>query len=283
MKKFSKKLLVMLLALAMMFSFAACGSDEPAGGEGEGETAGDGSLQAVLDKGVMQIGAEGNWVPYVYHNEDGELVGFEVEMAKAIGEKLGVEVNHDIADSWDGVLAGLEADRYDVVICGAGPTPERQEKYEVARPYGEQVVALVARADDESIQGWEDLEGKVSANSLSSSSGNIARKYGAELVEASLEEAMMMINDGRADCQVNDAYAISMYIEKNPDKNLRIAAYYVPENQYEIQSAPIIKKGNVELCEAIDQAVAELIEDGTARELCVKYFGEDFAAGVSLY
>lgn len=282
MKKFSKKVLAVLLMLAMMFTFAACGgNDEPAATDGE--TEGDGSLQKVLDAGVLEIGAEGNWIPYVYNDESGNLVGFEVEMAKAIADKLGVEVNYNIADSWDGVLAGLEADRYDVVICGAGPTPERKEKYEVARPYGEQVVALVCRADDESIQGFEDLEGKTSANSLSSSSGNIARAYGAELVEASLEEAMMLIQDNRADCQVNDAYAISVYLEKNPDANLRIADYYEPENAYEVQSAPIIKKGNVDLCEAIDAAVAEIIEEGTARELCVKYFGEDFANGVTLY
>lgn len=282
MKKFSKKVLAVLLMLAMMFTFAACGgNDEPAATDGEAQ--GDGSLQKVLDAGVLEIGAEGNWVPYVYNDENGDLVGFEVEMAKAIADKLGVDVNYNIADSWDGVLAGLEADRYDVVICGAGPSPERKEKYEVARPYGEQVVALVCRADDESIQGFDDLEGKTSANSLSSSSGNIARSYGADLVEASLEEAMMLIQDNRADCQVNDAYAISVYLEKNPDANLRIAAYYEPENAYEVQSAPIIKKGNVDLCEAIDAAVAEIIEEGTARELCVKYFGEDFANGVTLY
>lgn len=277
MKKFSKKALVLLLMFAMVFTFAACGGDDNTDSEG------DGSLQKVLDAGVLEIGAEGNWVPYVYNNEDGDLVGFEVEMAKAIADKLGVEVNYNIADSWDGVLAGLEAERYDVVICGAGPTPERKEKYEVASPYGEQVIALVCRADDDSIQGFEDLEGKTSANSLSSSSGNIARNYGAELVEASLEEAMMMIKDNRADCQVNDAYAINEYIKKNPDANLKVADYYVPENQYEIQSAPIIKKGNVELCEAIDKAVQEIIAEGTAKELCTKYFGEDFANNVSLY
>ena len=223
------------------------------------------------------------WVPYVYNDEDGNLVGFEVEIAKAIAEKLGVEANFNVADSWDGVLAGLEADRYDVVICGAGPTPERKEKYEVASPYGEQVVALVCRADDDSIQSFEDIKGKTSANSLSSSSGKIARSYGANLVEASLEQAMMMIRDKRADCQVNDAYAINEYIKKNPDANLRIAAYYEPKEQYEIQSAPIIKKGNVALCEAIDKAVKEIIADGTAKKICEKYFGKDFANNVSLY
>lgn len=277
MKKFSKKALVLLMVFTLVFTFAACGDSSSQ------DTDEDASLQNVLDAGVLQVGAEGNWVPYVYNDENGDLVGFEVEMAKAIADKLGVEANFNIADSWDGVLAGLEAERYDVVICGAGPTPERKEKYEVASPYGEQVIALVCRADDDSIQSFEDIEGKTSANSLSSSSGKIARTYGANLVEASLEEAMMMIKDNRADCQVNDAYAINEYIKKNPDANLKIAAYYVPENQYEIQSAPIIKKGNVALCEAIDQAVKDIIAEGTAKELCAKYFGEDFANNVSLY
>ena len=261
MSKFSKKALVLLLMLAMVLTFAACGGDDSKDSEG------DNSLQKVLDAGVLQVGVEGNWVPYVYNDEDGNLVGFEVEIAKAIAEKLGVEANFNVADSWDGVLAGLEADRYDVVICGAGPTPERKEKYEVASPYGEQVVALVCRADDDSIQSFEDIKGKTSANSLSSSSGKIARSYGANLVEASLEQAMMMIRDKRADCQVNDAYAINEYIKKNPDANLRIAAYYEPKEQYEIQSAPIIKKGNVALCEAIDKAVKEIIADGTAKKM----------------
>ena len=277
MSKFSKKALVLLLMLAMVLTFAACGGDDSKDSEG------DNSLQKVLDAGVLQVGVEGNWVPYVYNDEDGNLVGFEVEIAKAIAEKLGVEANFNVADSWDGVLAGLEADRYDVVICGAGPTPERKEKYEVASPYGEQVVALVCRADDDSIQSFADIKGKTSANSLSSSSGKIARSYGANLVEASLEQAMMMIRDKRADCQVNDAYAINEYIKKNPDANLRIAAYYEPKEQYEIQSAPIIKKGNVALCEAIDKAVKEIIADGTAKKICEKYFGKDFANNVSLY
>ena len=169
MKKFSKKALVLLMVFTLVFTFAACGDSSSQDADE------DASLQNVLDAGVLQVGAEGNWVPYVYNDENGDLVGFEVEMAKAIADKLGVEANFNIADSWDGVLAGLEAERYDVVICGAGPTPERKEKYEVASPYGEQVIALVCRADDDSIQSFEDIEGKTSANSLSSSSGKIAR------------------------------------------------------------------------------------------------------------
>lgn len=161
-----KKLLALLLCLAMVFCFAACGgSNEPA--ENTDETSGDGSLQAVLDRGVLRVGAEGNWAPYVYNDESGALVGFEVEMAAEIAKRLGVEVEEEPSDSWDGVLAGLEADRYDVVICGASPKPERQEAYECGIPYGEQLIGLVVASDNEEIKDWTDLEGKVSANSQS--------------------------------------------------------------------------------------------------------------------
>ena len=267
-----KKILVLLVVFAMMFCLSATAFAE-----------GDGSLQKFLDRGVLRVGAEGNWSPYVYNEPDGTLVGFEVEMAAAIAEKLGVGIEENPSDSWDGVLAGLEANRYDVVICGASPNPSRQEAYEVTQPYGEQLIALVVSEKNEDIKEWSDLKGKVSANSLTSSSGNIARNYGAELVEASLEEAMMLIRDGRADCQVNDAAAINAYIAANPNAGVKIALYYTPENAYEIQSAAIIKKGNVELRDAIDNAISELIEEGTAYELCVKYFGKDFADNVTLY
>lgn len=267
-----KKTLALILCLTMVMALGVTAFAD-----------GDGSLQKVLDRGVLRVGAEGNWSPYVYNEADGTLVGFEVEMAAAIAEKLGVSVEENPSDSWDGVLAGLEADRYDVVICGASPNPTRQEAYEVSQPYGEQLIALVVKADNEDIKDWSDLAGKTSANSLTSSSGNIARSYGAELVQASLEEAMMLIRDGRADCQVNDAAAINAYLAANPEAGVKIAFYYTPENAYETQSAAIIKKGNEDLCKAIDEAIAEIIKEGTAYELCVKYFGEDFANNVSLY
>lgn len=301
MKKTMKMLAVAALGVSMVMSLAACGGSKPEekpaekpaetakveseapATEAKGETPADGSLQAVLDRGVLRVGAEGNWAPYVYNELDGTLAGYEVEMAAAIAEKLGVTVEEEPSSSWDGVLAGLEADRYDVVICGASPKPERLEAYEVSQAYGEQLIALVVKADNEDIKDWADLKGKTAANSLTSSSGNIARSYGAELVEASLEEAMMLIRDGRADCQVNDAAAINAYMAANPECGVKIACYYTPEHEYEIQSAAMIKKGNVALRDAIDKAIDEIIAEGKAYELCVKYFGEDFANNVSVY
>ena len=264
----------------MIFSFAACGSSEESA-----EEEGDGSLQRVLDAGKLSVGAEGNWEPYVFNNSDGDLDGFEVAMAEEIAKRLGVELDmaSNISDSWDGVLAGLDASRYDAVICGCSPNPERQEAYECSDPYGEQLIAMVVKKGNTEISSFEDLEGKVSANSLSSSSGKIAKSYGAELVEASLEQGMLLIEQDRADCTINDAASINAYLKANPDANVEIAAYYEPENAYEIQSAVVMRKGDSDLCKAINEAIKEIIADGTAKKLAEKYFGEDFANNVTLY
>lgn len=296
-----KKLLAAVLLVAMAGSLAACGNSGKTDNSGsasndqktaqtssDAEQGGtDDSLRRVLDAGVLSVGAEGNWEPYVYNQDGtGELDGFEVQMAAEIAKRLGVKVDeadHIVGDSFDGVIAGLDAKRYDVVICGVCPTPERQEKYNMSDPYGEQLIALVTKGDNDQIKGFDDLKGKTSANSLSSSSGNIARSYGAELTEASLEQGMLLIQQGRADCTINDAASINSYMKANPKADVKIAAYYEPKNQYEIQSSVMCRKEDKALCDAINGAIKEIIADGTAKKLAVKYFGEDFADNVSLY
>ena len=121
----------------------------------------DDSLQKVLDAGKLVVGAEGNWEPYVFHNENGELDGFEVAMAGEIAKKLGVELDmaNNIADSWDGVLAGT--DEKDMMwICSCAPTPERKDIYTVSEPYGEQLIGLVVKKDNEAIKGLSRFKGE---------------------------------------------------------------------------------------------------------------------------
>ena len=86
-----------------------------------------------------------------------------------------------------------------------------------------------------------------------------------------------------ADCTINDAASINAYMKANPDADVKIAAYYEPENEYEIQSSVMCRKEDKALCDAINKAIHEIISDGTAKKLAEQYFGEDFASNVSLY
>lgn len=294
-----KRLIPSVLSLALVFSLAACGGgDSSANTPAQNETTpaqsettpaqteGDGSLQRVLDAGKLTIGAEGNWIPYVY-NEDGtgDLTGFEVEIAKEVASRLGVEAEFQISDSWDPVLAGLDAARYDIVICGVNPNPERQEKYACTIPYAENPYCLVVNGDNTEITSFEDLSGKLCINSPSSAAGQIAESYGATTADGDLTAAMDQLNTGRADAHVNNVAAVEAYMAERPDVNVKIVATYVPPEgeEYTIQSSGMLRKEDQELCDKVSEILQEMIDDGTCYDLTVKYFGQATADSVSLY
>ena len=298
-----KKLVPAALSLALVLSLAACGggttnspapetdspaasTDSPAASTETAAPEDDGSLQRVLDAGVLTVGNEGNWIPYVY-NEDGtgDLTGFEVEVAREIGARLGVDVEFQTADGWDPVLAGLDASRYDVVICGVNPNPERQEKYACSIAYAENPYCLVVNGDNTDITSFEDLEGKLCINSPSSAAGQIAQRYGATTADGDLTAAMEQLNTGRADGHVNNVAAVEEYMESRPEVNVKIAAIYEPaeENRYEIESSVLCRKEDQSLCDGISEVLQEMIDDGFLYDLTVEYFGQSVADSTSIY
>ena len=112
-----KRTIAVLLAVISAVSLAACGSKTQANSAENGGA--DNSLQTVLDRGTLRAGAEGNWNPFIYNDlATGDLVGYEVEIVEEIAKRMGVKVEWSIANQWDGVIAGLQANRYDVVFCG---------------------------------------------------------------------------------------------------------------------------------------------------------------------
>lgn len=279
-----KKILAAVLALMMIASLAACGKKADDNNNGDNNT--DNSLQRVLDAGKLSIGAEGNWIPYVYNDEGtGDLTGFEVEVAKEIAKRLGVEAEFQISDSWDPVMAGLDAARYDVVICGVNPKPERQEKYAVSASYAENPFCLVVNGDNEEIKSFEDLNGKVCANSPSSTAGQIAQSYGATTADTDLTGAMDMLNTNRVDGHVNNVAAVDEYMKNRPDVNVKIAAVFQPadDQKYMIESAAMFRKEDQALCDKVSEIIGEMIQDKTLYNLTVKYFGQTVADSVSLY
>lgn len=276
-----KRVLAAVLALLMIASLAACGKKNDENSKGE-----DKSLQRVLDAGKLSIGAEGNWIPYVYNDEGtGTLTGFEVEVAQEIAKRLGVTADFNISDSWDPVMAGLDAARYDVVICGVNPKPERQEKYAVSASYAENPFCLVVNGDNEEIKSFDDLKGKLCANSPSSTAGQIAQSYGATTADTDLTGAMDMLNTKRVDGHVNNVAAVDEYMKSRPDVNVKIAAIYEPaaDQKYMVESAAMFRKDDQALCDKVSEIINEMIKDKTLYNLTVKYFGQTVADSVSLY
>ena len=258
MRKF-KVVVVALLALIL----AVC----PALADGEDQ------LAAIKAKGEIVVATEGAWVPWTYHDEQGNLVGFDVEVAKAIADKLGVTATFAETE-WDGIFAGLDAGRYDIAANGVEVTDERAEKYNFTTPYGYIRTALIVRADNDDITSFEDLAGKHTANSIASTYMTLAESYGATAVCVdTLDQTIQMVLSGRADATLNAEVSFYDYMAVHPDANIKVVALTDDASRVSI---PVRKdEKSASLLEAINQAIAELDEEGELSRISEKYFGKD--------
>jgi cystine transport system substrate-binding protein len=229
-------------------------------------------LTQIQERGTLLIGTEGTYAPYTYHDETGELVGYDVEVAKAIAEKLGVKAEF-VESNWDSLIAGLDAERYDVVFNQVTITDERLEKYDFSIPYTISRAALLVGIDNNDIKTFEDLKGKKSAQGLSSNYATLAEQYGAELISAdgSFSKAVELVLTGRADATINDQVSFYDFLKQQPDAAVKLVATLDDASK----NAALIRKGNDTLVEAINKAFEELSQDGTLAQISEKYFGED--------
>ncbi|HEV7275150.1 MAG TPA: amino acid ABC transporter substrate-binding protein [Devosiaceae bacterium] len=229
------------------------------------------ALEQIEEAGALRIGTEGTYAPFTYHDSTGALVGFDVEIGREIAERLGVEAEF-VEGPWDGLIAGIDANRYDVVINQVGINPERQAKYDFSEPYIASKAALVVREDNEDIQSFEDLEGKRAAQTLTSNYGKMAQEYGAEVVPTEgFDQSIALVLQGRADATINDSLSFYDFRKQQPDAELKIAATQADADF----SGVLLAKGKPDLLQAINEALAEIKEDGTYSEISEKYFGED--------
>ena len=232
-------------------------------------------LAKIQERGTIIIGLEGDWAPWSFVDENDQLMGFDVEVARAITAKLGVEAEI-IPGEWDGLFAGMDAGRYDIVVNGVEVTPERTEKYDFADPYAYIRTALIVRGDNETIKTFEDLKGKKTANSIASTYMNLAEDYGATCYGVdTLDETLTMVLQGRVDATLNAIVSYTDYMAQHPDANLKVVATTEDASNVAIP----MRKGaeTTSLLEAINKAIAELHEEGVISELSVKYFGEDIS------
>ena len=257
-----KKLVCILLALMLVLAAAAFA---------EGDM-----LARIQEKGELVIATEGAWRPWTYHDEDDELVGFDVEVAALIAEKLGVTPNFQ-ETAWEGIFAGLN-DRYDIAANGVEITEERAEAYDFSIPYGYIRTALVVRGDNEDITSFEDLAGKSTCNSIGSTYMELAESYGAEAVGVStLDLTIENVLAGRADATLNAELSIYDYLSEHPDANIKIVALTEDASEVAIPVRKAAIEDNASFLAAVNAAIEELRADGELSRISEKYFGSDIS------
>lgn len=254
-------LAVFMLASVLTMAVSAKGSDD--------------LLETIQERGTIIVGLEGDWAPWSYVDENDELTGYDVEVAKAIADKLGVEIQI-VPGEWDGLFAGMDAGRYDMVVNGVEVTEERADKYDFSTSYAYIRTALIVKGDNDSIKTFEDLKGKKTANSIASTYMNLAESYGATCYGVStLDETLTMVLQGRVDATLNAIVSFTDYMAQHPDSNLKVVATTEDASNVAIP----MRKGDetASLREAVNKAIDELREDGTLSELSTRFFGEDIS------
>ena len=261
-----KKFMCILMVLAMMLSAMTV-----AVAEEEKDL-----LARIQERGTIIVATEGTWAPWTYHNEEDVLVGFDVEVAQKIAEKLGVIVDFEEV-AWDGIFAGLDSERYDIAANGVEVTEDRAAKYDMSAPYGFIRTAIIVRGDNDSITCFEDLAGKTTANTLASTYALLAEEYGASPMGVDdLNQTIELLLAGRVDATLNAEVSFNDFLKVHPDANIKMAAVSEDASLVVIP----MRKGDdtATLRAAIDQAIAELREEGVLAELSIKYFGLDITA-----
>lgn len=229
-------------------------------------------LKTVKDNGYVVIATEGDWSPWTYHDEDGTLTGYDVEVGKALAAKLGVEARFE-ETAWDSILAGVDSGRFDIACNGVTYTEERAQKYNFSDPYLYTQTVLMVRGDNTDIKSFDDLEGKVTANSVGSIYADVAAEYGAEVKNVdTLGETLELLLQGRIDATVNAKVSYQDYMEEHPDADIIV----VDQAESEISVFPVRKAEETEsFVEAVNKALQELRDDGTLAELSIRFFGAD--------
>jgi L-cystine transport system substrate-binding protein len=265
---------IFALLLTFMVVLSACGTSNNADNNKNKETKQtekNDLLKKVKNEGKILIGTEGTYPPFTFHDSNGKLTGFDVEIANEVAKRLGVKAEYK-ETQWDAMFAGLDAKRFDMIANEVGIRPDRQEKYDFSNPYISSSAVLIAHKDNNTVKSFADMKGLNAAQSLTSNYADIARKNNAKIVGAEgFDQAIQLLTSKRVDVTVNDKLTYLDFKKQKPDAPIKV----VDTSKDASQSGLMFRKDNNTLVDAVNKALTDMIDDGTYKKISEKWFGED--------
>ena len=237
----------------------------------------DTSLSKVEEAKTLVVATSGTLYPSSYYNDENELVGYDVDVAKEVAKRLGVEITFKEYNV-DGQVSSLTRGETDFAANDFGLTDERAEKFSLSTPIKYSFDSMIVRkSDDSGIASLEDLDGKKAAGEPNTSYMHLAESYGAELVtydNATNDQYLTDVANGRTDVILNDYYLQKMAVAALPDIPVKILedVYFNPN-----ETGFLFVKDHQALQEKVDAVLAEMKEDGRLKELAETYFQTDIS------
>lgn len=280
-----KNIFLLVFSLVLLLALVACGNTEETTPEvdtekapeveKESETEVDATeegpvMKRVNDSGVFKVGFEGTYPPFNYQAEDGEFTGFDVDISKEIAKRLDVEVEF-VTSKWAGLIGGLNADKFDTIIAQMTVTDERKESVDFTDPYVVTGAVIVTHTDSEDIKTLAELDGKKVGAAAGTSFADLAATVdGADvkLYEGGFSTYVNDVVNKRLDALINDSLVMGFNIEESGHP-IKITSELLSKDA----NAMAIRKGNEDFVEKLNEALAEMKEDGTYNEIYKTWFG----------
>lgn len=262
MKKKFKLLMVAMLSTAIL---TACGSTSST----------DNSLKDIKEKKELIVGLDDNFPPMGFRDNSGEIVGFDIDMAKEVGKRMGVKITFKPVE-WDGVILSLNNKDIDAIWNGLTITDKRKEQISFSKVYLQNKQVVIARSNS-NISKKSDLNDRIVGLQMGSSS-EIALTSDSNLSSSLKEvkkysnntEALLDLNAERIDAVIVDEVVGRYYISKKPGD------YKVLEENLGLEDYGVgIRKTDTSLTSEIDKILEEMKSDGTANTISQKWFGKD--------
>lgn len=266
-----KKIFLIVLVASLVISLlAGCSTDVEVS---------EAAKALGLDDGILHIAVDDTYPPMEYRNSDDELVGFDVDLAKAIGEELGVEIEF-ISSSWEGIFTGLTAKQYDVIISSVSMTSGRMATMDYSNPYLANGQVIVVQTGDTTISSKDDLAGKKVGVQLGTTSDTASAKQ-LEVMEFKLVQypdiiaCFTALKIGAIDCIVVDMAVAIEYCSSSPEDYTTTTAQLTNE-----PIAVALQKDSSALQTAINEALVTLSADGSLAAISIEHLGADYTQNI---
>lgn len=211
------------------------------------------TTKELKEKGTLTIGLEGTFAPYSYR-KDGKLTGFEVELGKQLAKEMGLKAKF-VPTKWDGLIAGLDTGKYDVVLNNVTITKERKEKYLFSKPYIYSHFALITKKGTD-LTKLKQIKGQKIAAGTGTDNALIAKKYKATVVPSS-------------------DFTTSLDLIKQDHSTRGLKATDVSKEEDPAEIGALMSKKDKALQKSVDKALDKLRKDGKLKEISKKYVGGD--------
>ncbi|PTL37592.1 amino acid ABC transporter substrate-binding protein [Alkalicoccus saliphilus] len=249
-----KKWMGLAAGAAAAVVLTACGND------GDGDTP------------TYTVATDSSYVPFEFLNEEtGEMEGFDIDLINEVADRVGFEIDLEVVE-FDGIVSGMGTGRYDIGIAGMTITEERAENFEFSNPYYSAGLILAVRADEEEIQSIEDVDGRpVATRAATTSETYLQQNTDAEVVTfPDIVNAYQDLQAGRVDAAIYDLPNVLYYIETEGVGEMEAVGDTLTGEQYGIAFPE-----DSEIREDVNDALAEMMEDGTYAEIYEEWFGNE--------